>query len=448
MKVVVVGLGYVGLPLLCSLQAYVSKQSQAKYMEHMKVTKVLGFDTDLQRVQEINSGVDSTNCVSSDYLKGVRATSCIDDCHNYDVFIICVPTPLFGDKPDLRYLDTAVKSISTVLRNGCVVINESTVYIGCTRERVGKALRELRPEIKFSVAYSPERISPTANCTFFPRQLTKLISGEDNFAVKTCRAVYGGITANAIKPWPYTDLFEASSMEAAEASKLLENTQRCVNIALMNECSSVFRRHGLDTSEVIELASTKWNFNYYEPGLVGGHCVPVDPYYLLRSSDYNVMPIVRISLEQNRKLVDYIVYSIQKMLNQKGISAPSIGVLGLSYKPNIGDIRESGSIRLIAALYSRIVGCEVYVEDQLVTQTTELGATQVECLTDNKYDVFIYSVWHDYTNRLFMNEEMARHTLTSMAKDDKLSNLIVVDLPGLINKAYPKLCREMLYWTL
>ena len=262
LKIAVLGLGYVGLPLMLALS---------------KKFKVIGFDTSLKRIRELKAGIDRTNESKLDDLKKNRNafSNSIDNIKACNVYIITVPTPINkSKKPDLRYINSACKISGSLLKKGDLVIFESTVYPGLTEEvcvPILEKISSLKYKSEFSVGYSPERINP-GDKKHKISDIVKVVSGSDPQATKLVNFIYSNIIS--------AGTHVASSIKVAEAAKVIENTQRDVNMALVNELSMIFNKMNINTYDVLEAAGTKWNFLPFSPGLVGGHCIGVDPYYL------------------------------------------------------------------------------------------------------------------------------------------------------------------------
>ena len=346
-KIGVVGLGYVGLPLC---------------IEFNKVYSTLGYDKDKKRVEELKQGFDKTKEISSKDLLNSKVIFSYDskilaDCN---VYIITVPTPIKEDKkPDLAPLGSASRLIGKYLKKGDIVIYESTVYPGATEEYCVPIIEKtsnLTFNKDFFCGYSPERINPGDK----KHTLTKIIkvtSGSNKTTADFVDNLYRRIiTAGTHK---------ASSIMVAEAAKVIENTQRDVNIALMNELSIIFNRLNLDTKEVLEVAGTKWNFLPFRPGLVGGHCIGVDPYYLTyKSEKVGYYPqIILAGRSINDNMDKYIIENLKVLLakNGKDINQVKIGILGLTFKENCPDLRNSKVFNIINRL--KLYKCKIVVAD-------------------------------------------------------------------------------------
>ena len=343
-KVGVVGLGYVGLPLAVSFA---------------KKYQTLGFDISNQRISELEKNFDSTLEISDSKLKNskIKFSDQIEKLSNVDVFIVTVPTPVNSkNHPDLLALKSACQLISKVMKKKSVIIFESTVYPGCTEEVCVPILQKgsnLILNKDFYVGYSPERINPGDKLHTFEK-INKVVSGSNAESLKFIYDLY----ARVIK----ADVFAAASIKVAEASKVIENTQRDINIALMNELSEIFSKLDIKTSDVLKASGTKWNFLKFRPGLVGGHCIGVDPYYLsYKSKKIGVNPRMILSGRQiNNKVVSRIAKNTFKEL--QGLkSLPRVLILGISFKENCPDIRNSGSIKVIKELNR--LGIKPFIHD-------------------------------------------------------------------------------------
>ena len=384
MKIAIIGLGYVGLPLA---------------VEFGKKNHVVGFDINDKRVAELQSGQDRTLETNQEelrdakYLSYTSDSSAIAECN---IFIVTVPTPINDTKrPDFGPLLNASQAIGKVLKKGDVVIYESTVFPGATEEICVPELEkfsDLKFNIDFTVGYSPERINP-GDKQHRLTSITKITSGSTPEAAEFVDSLYRGIiTAGTHK---------ASSIKVAEAAKVIENIQRDVNIALMNEFSLIFNRLGIDTNEVLEASSTKWNFLPYKPGLVGGHCISVDPYYLIQKAELlgYTPDILHASRRVNDFMSKHIATEVIKLIIQKDLSISStrILVLGFSFKENCGDIRNTRVFDLVLDLES--FGAKVDIYDPWVDRNEAKHLYKVDFLAElpesGSYDAVIVAVAHD-----------------------------------------------------
>ena len=326
-KIAIVGLGYVGLPLA---------------VEFSKIRAVMGFDINSERVSELNRGIDNTLEVDQDEFKNldINFTDDIRDIKKCKIFIITVPTPIDAKKlPNLEPLISATKAISQILKKGDLVIYESTVFPGATEDICGPILEKeshLSLNQDFYLGYSPERVNPGDKAHKIPN-IVKVTSGSTPDAAHIVDELYSSIVL--------AGTFLAKSIKVAEAAKVIENTQRDLNIALMNELSIIFEILKIDTKEVLEAASTKWNFLNFSPGLVGGHCIGVDPYYLTyKAQEVGYQPEIILA---GRKLNDdmslYIANKFATELDEQGIPIKNarILVMGITFKENCPDTRNS-----------------------------------------------------------------------------------------------------------
>lgn len=345
-KIALIGLGYVGLPLA---------------VEFGKVRPVLGFDINEARVAELRSGKDSTLEVSeadlsaANLLEFSSQRSKLDDC---GIFIVTVPTPIdTANRPDLTPIIKASESVGKAMKNGAIVIYESTVYPGCTEE-VCVPILERESGLKFNqdffCGYSPERINPGDKVNTLTK-IKKITSGSTPAVADVVDALYRSIiTAGTHK---------ASSLKVAEAAKVIENTQRDLNIALINELSVIFARLGIDTLDVLEAAGSKWNFLPFRPGLVGGHCIGVDPYYLThKAEEVGYHPQVILAGRRiNDNMARYVARNTIKLMLQNGLDVPRcrVGVLGITFKENCPDIRNSKVVDMVREFQAWGVGVVV-----------------------------------------------------------------------------------------
>jgi UDP-N-acetyl-D-galactosamine dehydrogenase len=346
----VVGLGYVGLPVALAL---------AKEFE-----RVVGFDISQQRIAALRNAKDKTGEVTEAALRGTRLrfTDDPDTLDEASFFIVTVPTPIDAERrPDLSPLEAACGLIGPHLRAGSVVVFESTVYPGLTREFCGPRLATasgLRQGIDFKLGYSPERINP-GDKQHRLETIVKIVAGEDSETLERVARVYERIVDVGV--------YRASSLEVAEAAKVIENTQRDLNIALMNELAIIFDRLGIPTKEVLEAAGTKWNFLPFTPGLVGGHCIGVDPYYLTaRAEAAGYYPQVILSGRRiNDGMGAFIAQRLVKLLiaAERPVKGARIGILGLTFKEDVPDLRNSRVPEIVAEL--REFGIAALVADPL-----------------------------------------------------------------------------------
>ncbi len=351
-EIVVVGLGYVGLPLAVSLA------------EHFRV---LGFDISRERIRELQQGRDRTNEVDPSRLSktGLRFTSEPADLARGRLLIVAVPTPIdANNQPDLEPTRKASLTVGQNLSPGAMVVFESTVYPGLTEEFCVPILEResgLQCGRDFAVGYSPERINP-GDRVHTLENIVKVVAGQDQEVTDFLARIYGTVVRAGV--------YKAASIKVAEAAKVIENTQRDLNIALMNELALIFQRLGIDTLQVLEAAGTKWNFLPFRPGLVGGHCIGVDPYYLTfkaEALDYHPQ-VILAGRRINDGMGEFIAQSVVKRLIQLGcsINGARVAVLGLTFKENVPDIRNTRVTDIIRELESYCV--EVLVHDPLADE--------------------------------------------------------------------------------
>jgi len=382
-KIAVIGLGYVGLPLA---------------VEFGKKRPVVGFDIKDTRIQELQQGVDHTLEVSSEELasaSNLSFTNQIEDLKDSEIYIVTVPTPIDKNKePDLSLLKGASKMIGGLINQGDLVIYESTVYPGATEEVCVPVLEKFSGMLfnqDFSCGYSPERINP-GDKEHNLVSIVKVTSGSNKIAAQEVDDLYASIIT--------AGTFRAQSIKIAEAAKVIENTQRDLNIALMNELAMIFTKLGIDTKQVLEAASTKWNFLPFSPGLVGGHCIGVDPYYLTfkaQKAGYDPK-VILAGRNINDEMALNIGSRIKKMIqiNYKDLSKTKALVLGLTFKENCPDIRNTKVIDLVKFLNEENIEVDVY--DPWADRELARKEFGIKCLTEisksNKYHAIIIAVGH------------------------------------------------------
>lgn len=351
-RIAVIGLGYVGLPVAVALAE--------------KFPFVVGFDIKDARIKALKSGVDETGEIDTAALKAstLSLTSDLADLKDCNFYIVSVPTPIDGNRqPDLMPLIEASRMLARLLKVGDIVVFESTVFPGVTEEVCGPVLSEvsgLRQGVDFNVGYSPERINPGDKTHTF-KTITKVVSGDTAESLDEIAAVYGAVVDAGV--------YRASTIKVAEAAKVIENTQRDLNIALMNELAIIFERMNIRTSEVLAAAGTKWNFLRFTPGLVGGHCIGVDPYYLTaKSESLGYHPQVILSGRRiNDGMGAFVAQKMVKMLvaAKRPLNDARVGILGMTFKENVPDIRNSRVPDIIREL--RQFGIEPLVHDPLAS---------------------------------------------------------------------------------
>jgi UDP-N-acetyl-D-galactosamine dehydrogenase len=379
MNICILGLGYVGLPLAVSLS------------RHYKVT---GFDKNTQRVDELKSGKDSTEEVSAAALSKASITYSADlaSLKNQDIYIVTVPTPVDSyNKPDLSLLVTASRMIGPHLKKGAIVVFESTVYPGVTEDICGPELEKssgLTAGRDFFLGYSPERINP-GDKEHTVEKITKVVAGQTPETTEILREVYSKVTK----------IFVAKDIKTAEAAKVIENTQRDINIAFMNEITIIFERLGISIHDVLDAARTKWNFLPFKPGLVGGHCIGVDPFYLAEcAKNAQVDPeIILAGRRINDRMGTWISQRIQEEIKALPLQSPcNILVLGLTFKENVSDLRNTKVVDVIKGLVS--FGHNITVTDPLALSKDAEKYYQIS-LRDFKdlgqFDCIIGAVSHE-----------------------------------------------------
>ena len=382
-KIAIIGLGYVGLPLA---------------VEFGKARSTLGFDINASRIDELRAGKDNTLEVSEEDLAGASQlvfscdTNDLDDCK---IFIVTVPTPIDDvNRPDLTPIVKASETVAKSLKVGDIVIYESTVFPGCTEEVCVPILEKVSGLVfnqDFFCGYSPERINPGDKVNTLTK-ITKITSGSTPAIAEEIDALYKSIIT--------AGTFPASSIKVAEAAKVIENTQRDLNIALTNELSVIFGRLGIDTIDVLEAAGSKWNFLPFRPGLVGGHCIGVDPYYLTHKAEqvgYHPQ-VILAGRKINDGMAQYMVKKvIQKMLiNGIDVTKCTVGVLGITFKENCPDVRNSKIADVVSELKNW--GVNVVVADPWadpIEVERICGITLAKVDSKNQVDSLIVAVGHD-----------------------------------------------------
>lgn len=390
-KVAVIGLGYVGLPVAANLGL---------------INHVVGFDIDERRINELKTGNDRTNEVESTLLKraDVKFTNNIEDLKFCDFFIVAVPTPIDDAKqPDLTPVIESSKLVGKVLKKGDIVVYESTVYPGVCEE-VCLPLLEKNSGLKvindFKIGYSPERINPGDKEKTFTK-ITKLVSAIDEESLEIVAQVYSSAVTAGV--------YKVKSIKIAEAAKVIENTQRDINIALMNELSLIFDKLNIDTKSVIEAASTKWNFLPFKPGLVGGHCIGVDPYYLTYKAEQlgHHPQIILAGRKINDSMAKYIAEkTIKNMIKTgKAVKNSKVAILGLTFKENCPDQRNSKVYDIIQELLEYDVQLSVfdpYVEKENLPSQFKSYYTPINEIFD--CDAIVLCVAHDFFRKFNFND--------------------------------------------
>ena len=421
MKIVVLGMGYVGLPLALLLS---------------KKNTVIGYDINSHKIKQLNKNIDITNEVNEKSFKAAKKIFFTNDqvyLKNADFFIIAVPTPIKKNKePDLRLLKKATILVAKNIKNQSVVILESTVFPGTTEticvpiiKKISKLeyINKDSPKnniMGFYCGFCPERVNPGDKKHTIDK-ITKVISGSNKHAIRKIKNLYKSICKK---------IHISSSIKTAEAAKIIENTQRDLNIALINELSKIFKLLKIDTREVLATAGTKWNFAKYFPGMVGGHCIGVDPYYLTyKSKNVGFKPnVILAGRKINDGMSNYILKNIIKIYNKKHISFVKSKILfvGCSFKENVTDTRNSKSIELIKKLNK--LRAEVDILDQVINENKIQNIKVFKSfknLNRNYYDTIIFSVTHDkYKDSLKKNYR----------KYLKTERNIVIDINSFLSK--------------
>ena len=380
-KLAVIGLGYVGLPIALAFA---------------KKVKVVGFDINEKRIQMLKNSIDPSKELESNEFENsdIKFTHSIDDLKDVTFYIVAVPTPIDTYKrPDLHPLLSATETVAKVLKKGDYVIFESTVYPGCTEEDCIPLLEKLsglKFKTDFKVGYSPERINP-GDKQHTLQNVVKVVSGCCDESLKEIASVYELVIEAGVH--------KATSIKVAEAAKIIENTQRDVNIALMNELSLIFDRLNVNTADVLEAAGTKWNFLKFYPGLVGGHCIGVDPYYLTyKASQLGIhAKVINSGREINDDMGVHVAQTLVKKLVSKGKEPTTARALivGATFKENVTDIRNSKVYDVYHELVS--FGVQVEIMDALADKEEVLHEYKIKLIDEpkDKYDIVIVAVAHD-----------------------------------------------------
>ena len=422
-KIAIIGLGYVGLPLAL---AFGEKFS------------TIGFDINKKRIKELQNNNDS-NLLSKkqSFYKSKKLKFSLNkkDLKNINIFIITVPTPVKNNKePDLSYLYSASKTVANCLKKNDLVIYESTVYPGLTEEKCVPFLEKysgLRFNVDFFVGYSPERISPGDGKEI--KNINKVVSGSNSKTAKFVHDLYKKIIKAKV--------YKATSIKVAEASKVIENAQRDINISFMNEISLICARIGINTSDVLEAANTKWNFLNFKPGLVGGHCISVDPYYLTyKAKKLKYSPKVILS---GRNINDQMGYYVARVLlkklkkNNLELSKCLVGILGVTFKENCNDLRGSKVLDIIKVLQETKIKLKVY--DPVVSKKDfNKYYPKIKIKKNNKkLDALIIAVSH---------KEFLKLNYTKIKNMLKNENSIIMDVKSIFN--HKRIKNKFDYWSL
>ena len=409
-KVAVIGLGYVGLPLA---------------VEFGKKFDTVGFDLKVSRLESLRKGEDVTLETSSEDLAAAKKlvyTNDLNDLKDRDIFIVAVPTPVDQyNRPDLTPLYGSSTTVGKAMKRGAIIVYESTVYPGCTEEECVPVLEResgMKFNVDFFCGYSPERINP-GDKEHTLTKIKKITSGSTPEVAEIVDALYNSILKNGTH--------KASCMKVAEAAKVIENSQRDLNIAFVNELSKIFHLIGIDTNDVLEAAGTKWNFLKFKPGLVGGHCIGVDPYYLTHKAQaLGYLPEVILAGRRiNDGMGKYIASEIVKLMIKKGIRVLNAKVLqlGITFKENCPDIRNSHAVDVVRGMEE--FGCKVDIFDPWavpseVKQFYDLTSTnRIEDIKLGEYDAVILAVAH----REFKDMDVSKY---------EKSEAIVFDIKGIL----------------
>lgn len=409
-KIAVIGLGYVGLPL--------ARLFSTKY-------PTVGFDINTERVARLMEGYDDTLEVSDDLLRkaladGFVCTSSIEDIRDCDIYIVTVPTPVDrNNNPDLTPLCKASETVGKVVSKGDIVIYESTVYPGTTEDEcipVVEKISGLRFNVDFFAGYSPERINP-GDKLHTVEKIKKVTSGSTLETAKVVDELYASVITAG------THL--APSIKVAEAAKVIENSQRDINIAFVNELSKIFSKLGIDTNDVLEAASTKWNFLPFRPGLVGGHCIGVDPYYLAQCAErHGYHPeIILAGRRLNDGMGEYVANEVMKLMLKKGVQVldSDILIMGFTFKENCPDVRNTKVVDIVKALREYNINITVY--DPWADHETalrEYNTDVVGKLPEKKFDAVILAVAHE----CFKDKEI---------KEIVKKNSVIYDVKGVLD---------------
>ena len=415
-QICVIGLGYVGLPL--------ARLFSSKY-------KTIGFDMNQSRVDFLMKGHDATLEVSDELLQdaiknhGFRCTTYIEEIKECNFYVVAVPTPVDGNnRPDLKPLWSASETVCKVISRGDIVVYESTVYPGVTEEEclpVIEKVSGLKFNQDFFAGYSPERINP-GDKEHTVEKIKKVTSGSTPEVAEIIDNVYNSVLVNGTH--------KAPSIKVAEASKIIENSQRDVNIAFMNELAKIFNAMGIDTNDVIEAASSKWNFIKLKPGLVGGHCISVDPYYLIQKAQvYGVLPRVMFAARRlNDGMGDYVANQVIKQMNKKGVLVKDskILILGITFKENCPDIRNTKIVDIYHTLQeytSNIVVYDPWANPSSVEQEYGIQIQSDDiAILKKKFDAIILAVAHN----AFLDVDIREFL--------KNPNGVIFDVKGVLNR--------------
>lgn len=413
-RIAVLGLGYVGLPLA---------------LEFAKKYSVIGFDINSDRIELMKQHIDPSEELENDAFDGtdIEFTSNPEDLKKAHFYIVAVPTPIDNHNiPNLRPLLSATELVGKALKKGDIVVYESTVYPGATEEDCLPILQDLsglKLGIDFKLGYSPERINP-GDKVYTLTNILKIVSGSDDEALGVIADLYGSIITKGIH--------KASSIKVAEAAKIIENTQRDVNIALMNELSMIFKKMNINTYEVLDAAATKWNFYKVTPGLVGGHCIGVDPYYLTYKAIQlkHHAQIITSGRSINDNMPIYLAKNILKDINNAGkvLKHSRVLIMGATFKENVSDIRNSKIFDTVTELESFGIQVDVIDPHACANEVLREYNCRLAEKPEGKYDVIMVAVKHkEYEN---LSEEY----FASISADP----FILYDIKGIYRNSFPK----------
>ncbi len=417
MKICVIGLGYIGLPLSYSLA---------------KKFNVTGYDHDKNKILQLKKNKDYTGEISNNKLSKDQLyfTSQTNKLNNFDVYIICVPTPVLkNNKPNLNFVKKAVTVIGKALKfnkKKPTIVLESTVYPGCSEEICIPILEKysnFKLNNEFFFGYSPERVNPGIS-KYKLNNTTKIISASNKRSLNKLKKIYKIVT---------NKIYIAKDIKTAEAAKVIENIQRDLNIALMNELSMIFNKIGLETKDVLKAAASKWNFSYYEPGLVGGHCIGVDPYYmayLSKKIGIKNSNMILAGRNTNENMKNFIIKNLFKSIKSKKIklSDSRILILGFTFKENCNDIRNSKILEIFDKIKNKVKKVDLYDPVALIdNETLPYNNNVLKKLNyKTKYDVVILAVKHDLFKKMKIKK------ILSLCNRNKL----FFDLKSLFDKKY------------
>ena len=392
LNISILGLGYVGLPLAIKLSNFFN---------------VIGFEKNKQRIKELKNFLDKNNEISSKQLKKSKLhySTNIKDLKKSNIFIVTVPTPVTkSNKPDLKPILSACKDIGKIILKGSIVVFESTVYPGVTEEICGPQIKKysnLIPGKDFYLGYSPERMNP-GDKVHSVDKITKVVSGDCNKTKLILKKIYGKVNSGKI--------FIAKNIKTAEAAKVIENTQRDINVAFINEITKLFKKIDINIYDVLRTARTKWNFLNFQPGFVGGHCIGVDPYYLayLAKKKKTGSNLILSGRKVNNNFPIFLAQYISNFLTKKN----KILVLGLTFKENVNDLRNTKVVDLIRSLKKK--GHKVYVNDPYAyeNEVKKMNLNLTVLSKKDKYDVIILAVAHDNYKKLnypFFNKKLNKN---------------------------------------